>query len=281
MLLGLVVMGLATMLVSALPDMSRPPRENTCSEAISGQSSSGRYEVPELSESNDRCADSAARGVLGRMKTTLCGDMASLKFLFQNFQLVILLSTFLVRMLGRASMNVLLQYASDTLGWSVARTGFLLTLRTIISINVLLLFLPGLSWLLHDKLNVAAWRTDLYLTRGSIATLAVGNVVIGVGPRLGVLIIGLIISTLGVGLSSIVRSLIAELVEPGQRAGVYTAAGVLETLGSLAAGPALAAGFRVGLSWGKPWLGMPFLGLGSIYSLLFLSTWLLKARANE
>lgn len=66
------------------------------------------------------------------------------------------------------------------------------------------------------------------------------------------------------------RSLIAQLVEPRHRSTALTAAAILETIGSAIGGPSFAVCFRLGLSLsggGRDelvlrWIGLPF-GIGA------------------
>jgi len=43
---------------------------------------------------------------------------------------------------------------------------------------------------------------------------------------------------------------------------LYALISVMEGIGSLVAGPGMAWAFRLGMGWGKSWLGLPF-GLAS------------------
>jgi hypothetical protein len=78
------------------------------------------------------------------------------------------------------------------------------------------------------------------------------------------MISGLVISTLGSGFASTMRSLTTSLVEsrhPNATSDIgrlYALISVAEGIGSLVAGPGMALAFRVGMSWGKVWLGLPF-----------------------
>jgi hypothetical protein len=75
---------------------------------------------------------------------------------------------------------------------------------------------------------------------------------------------GLIVYTLGTGFTPIVRSLVTFLVESHHAsktsdiARLYALISVMEGIGSLVAGPGMAWAFRLGMSLGQRWLGLPF-----------------------
>lgn len=76
--------------------------------------------------------------------------------------------------------------------------------------------------------------------------------------------LGLVISTLGSGFAPTMRSLATSLVEsrhPNATSDIgrlYALISVAEGIGSLVAGPGMALAFRMGMSWGQAWLGLPF-----------------------
>lgn len=72
---------------------------------------------------------------------------------------------------------------------------------------------------------------------------------------------GLIVFILGMGFVPVVRSLVTYRVEshnPRDIGRLYAIISVMEGLGSLVAGPGMAWAFRLGMSLGEWWLGLPF-----------------------
>ena len=87
---------------------------------------------------------------------------------------------------------------------------------------------------------------------------------------------GIVIWCLGSAYNIVLRSLLAQLVEPNRRAMLFTTVTVIENTGSVLAGPVLAAFFRVGLQLGWGWIGAPFL----VSAILFLITSVLIYRVR-
>ena len=73
------------------------------------------------------------------------------------------------------------------------------------------------------------------------------------------LLSGLALYTFGTGFGAFARSLSSSLTKPTQIGALYTAMSVMDTIGSLLAGPSLALAFKWGMHLGGFWLGMPFL----------------------
>lgn len=76
-------------------------------------------------------------------------------------------------------------------------------------------------------------------------------------------------NTLGSGYAPVMRSLVTSLAQSHQSSKasdigrLYALIGVMEGLGSLVAGPAMAWAFNLGMGWGRAWLGLPY-GLAAV-----------------
>lgn len=133
-----------------------------------------------------------------------------------------------------------------------------------------LLVLPGIdSWLLH-KAGWPATVKDLWLAKLSICLLTISFLVLAFAPRVWVIALGLLLYTLGTGFNTFARSLVSVLVEPTMIGTLYTMISVMDTLGSLSAGPLVAEAFKWGMHLGGVWHGLPYMlsfafcGLGAL-----------------
>lgn len=186
----------------------------------------------------------------------------NLKIWLRTPTVLVLLSTFFVRRLFRISGKFLLPYISTRFGVSIAQSGIFLSLQSGTSLVLLVLILPGSTYLLR-RANFSEIQKDVFLARTSIILLATGFMVIGIAPNLSILVGGLVTSSLGAAFSLVVRSLLSSLVEPQQLGSAYAASGIFNTFGMLICGPTLAGLFHIGLK-----LGLPFLGTGVLYGLM-------------
>ncbi|PKY09062.1 MFS general substrate transporter [Aspergillus campestris IBT 28561] len=194
----------------------------------------------------------------------LGSSIASLK----SSSLVIVLATFLTvapEVLGTSQF--LAQYISKRFDWPLASTGYLLTLRGVLHMVVLLVTLPLLSKILlrYQPSPVK----DLTLARASVAIAAVGALCMA-ASEIELVIAGLAIHSLGSGLAPLCRSLATSYVAPQDTAKLNTAIGIVQTTGSLYAGPAFAWLFETGMKLGGTALGLPYYGLAGSFVLCLL-----------
>ncbi|OTA26414.1 hypothetical protein BTJ68_10583 [Hortaea werneckii EXF-2000] len=187
-----------------------------------------------------------------------------------NAKVAFLILAFLVADFGRQSLSLLLQYVSERYNWPIADASYLLSFRAGAQMVLFLLVLPGIdSWLLHR----ACWPAnikDLWLAKLSICLLTISFLVLAFAPRVWVIALGLLLYTLGTGFNTFARSLVSVLVEPTMIGTLYTMISVMDTLGSLSAGPLVAEAFKWGMHLDGVWHGLPYMlsfafcGLGAL-----------------
>jgi hypothetical protein len=165
------------------------------------------------------------------------------------------------------------QYVSKRFGWTLANTGYLLSIRGVANIIVLLLILPGLSKLLLSPalpFRLSAPRKDLTLARLSTLALALGLLLLA-GPDIVAVAAGTVVVTLGAGLGPSCRALITTFVDAQHTSRLYTLIGIVEVVGAMYSGPGLAWFFTIGMQLGGLWLGLPYLWLAALCALAGLA----------
>ena len=193
--------------------------------------------------------------------------------MFKSISLVLVILTYLTHhpaVAGRGQFFV--QYFSKRFDWNLAKTGYLLSLRGVVSILLLLGILPGLSKLLLSPsypFRMSVPRKDLALAQLSALALTIGVVLLG-GSNVPTVVTGIVISTLGDGLSPLCRSLATSFVDTRHTSSLYVLIGVMETIGMIYAGPALAWLFTKGMKLSGFWLGLPYYWLAAISALAAL-----------
>jgi len=178
--------------------------------------------------------------------------------------LTIILFSFVVQMsLFFGKSTFFIQYFSKRFQWTLAKTGYLLSYRGIISVAVLVVILPAISKLLlspNYRFRFSVAKKDLVLAQFSAVLMMLGYFCIG-GPTVPIVFFGIIVATLGDGLSPLCRSLLTAYIDPQHTSRIYVLVGIVEAFGSMYAGPALAAFFTVGMRWKGFWLGLPYFWL--------------------
>ncbi|KAK7745877.1 hypothetical protein SLS53_002595 [Cytospora paraplurivora] len=155
-----------------------------------------------------------------------------------------------------AAGQLFVQYVSKRFGWSLAETGYLLSIRGMTSIFVLLVGLPQLGKFLTSStmpFNLSPPRKDLVLARLSALCITTGALLMA-GNVLPIITAGQVILTLGDGLIPLCRSIITSFVDAEHFSTVYTLISMTETVGAVGTGPTLAGLFSAGIKLGDCWI---------------------------
>ncbi|EPE06190.1 general substrate transporter [Ophiostoma piceae UAMH 11346] len=181
---------------------------------------------------------------------------------------------------------ILAQSVSKRFGWSLAQMGYMFSLRGIVTVVVLSL-IPILSrFLTGSCCGLSEPRKDLVMARTMLAVVIVGNLLLSSGHSITRLVLGSFCSTLAAGFGPVLKSLITHFflceygqleqteeeaeeqtegeVEGEEKTGsehtsrLYTLTSMVETAGSVLAGPVLAWAFSSGLRLGGAWIGLPY-----------------------
>ncbi|KAI7551397.1 hypothetical protein KC331_g2580 [Hortaea werneckii] len=183
----------------------------------------------------------------------------TLQSVLYDTKVAFLILAFFVADFGRQSLSLLLQYVSERYNWRIADASYLLSFRAGAQMVYFLFVLPAIdSWLLHR----ACWPAkakDFWLAKLSIGLLTISFVAFAFAPRVWVIALGLLLYTLGTGFNTFARSLVSVLVEPTMIGTLYTMISVMDTLGSLSAGPLVAEAFKWGMRMGSVWHGLPYM----------------------
>ncbi|KAF4343720.1 major facilitator superfamily transporter [Fusarium beomiforme] len=222
-------------------------------------------DISSAATSSDQAEASSKRG--GKWRSWFTRTKVSFDFVIKDRVLSAFLFTFLISKVGRQAANMLFQYVSKRYGWTLAQAGFLISLRAGVNIALFTVILPFIAT--YMLVSWSPTSRDLWIGRASIILLVLGSFILFLSETAVGMIIGLVISTLGSGFAPTMRSLTTSLVEsrhPNATSDIgrlYALISVAEGTGSLVAGPGMALAFRLGMSWGQVWLGLPF-GLAAL-----------------
>ncbi|OOQ84586.1 MFS transporter [Penicillium brasilianum] len=186
-----------------------------------------------------------------------------------DFNMAFVVLTFLLASIGKQAFQLIIPYASKRFSWSIARASFLITLKGTINLITLLLILPRLSTWLSRRMSWSPAVKDLRIVQGSAWILTLGMTLMGFAALPELFISGLCLFALGWGFYSALRSLATALVSPSQVGVLNSGIGLAQSLGSLVAGPILAAAFGYGLRQGGMGMGLPYMVAAT---LLFMAS---------
>jgi len=249
--------------------------------------------VAELSDSSSGSSAASAspmkRSLFYRFKTNFVSTFDTLR-VYASPILFVLIATFLIQLFSRQVIDLVLRYISKRFSWSLAQSGFLLSLRALINVVLFLAILPGVSFILTSssktvysipglRFNLSTASKDIVLARFSLIIQITGTFMLALSAfssaiggsdqeslfPLVLAIGGLIVYTLGMGFSAFCRSLISTLVDQEHIARLYAVLSVIEIIGASITGPALAWLYSWGLKLSRKgerngYLGLPFWG---------------------
>ncbi|ATY61235.1 MFS transporter [Cordyceps militaris] len=207
--------------------------------------------------------------------------IAARNLVSRNTYSVLLLMGIVFSTLGQDVLILLLQYMTKRFSMSWADAALLLTMKSAVALGMTTIVLPLTSQLLLTKLSLSYTRKDLWMARVSASLLVLGALCLALAFTIRTFMLSLIIFTLGAGCNLVLRSLITSYAAEDRAGLIYTAISVSEGLGALVAGPVMASLFRLGLSWGGTWLGLPFLFAALLSSITSLILFLIPAKADE
>ncbi|CAG8898198.1 unnamed protein product [Penicillium egyptiacum] len=205
----------------------------------------------------------------------------SMRMIFLQKNVALLVLSFLISTFARDSMAFLLQYISNRYSWPIAKTSWLLSFRAAAQLLQFMLVLPWIDRTMRKRFERQPRKKDLYLARISIVTITVGFAIMGIAPVVGLSIFGIAIYTAGSGFGTFARSLISSLTEPTMIGTLYSALALMNTLGSLLAGPMMSLAFRWGVNLGGAWLGMPYLISAALCGAMTMIMFLIRLERSE
>lgn len=187
---------------------------------------------------------------------------------FRDWRMAVLAGLYPVHMMQMALLNLLPRYISYRYHWSLTSAIYLLSLLALGSTLCLFVLLPIVSDQLGKTFQLNPTQNNAVLARFSLGFLALSFLWLGLAPTIPTLICGLLVGTLGAGAGSALRALAGSLIDHKDTGKVFTGLVVAETIGMVAAFPAVAGLYNAGIEkGGGAWLGIPYEITGLIVAL--------------
>lgn len=262
-----IIMGIALATILTIPETLNlfPPPTPTKPPSV--------YEMDEFVNRSHDSVHSPNGSLGARMKKKMALIRKGSDFILKDKNVLVLLLTFFVYKISRGAASFFIQYVSTRYHWTLAKANYLISVRSFLNIVVFTGVIPTAAWYLTQKRGFTVREKDFLLAKISVFGLLIGTVGIGLSGSVPPLILSMIIQTSGMGFAFLIRSIITTLVEPRQVARLYVSITIIETLGGLAAAPLSAALFSWGLSLGGPWLGLPHMSTGILFALTATGVW--------
>ncbi|CAI7565045.1 unnamed protein product [Penicillium bialowiezense] len=205
----------------------------------------------------------------------------STRFIWSDFNVVLMVMVLFVTVMSRQCTNLLLQYVSAKFDWSIGRSSLLISLRGIFALVTYLLLMPFVSFVAAKYFNLHGKRSDHIMSKGSGILSVIGFMAVFIGPNPAFLIGGLVVLSIGSAFMVTTRSLATSLVVPDHVGTLYSAIGIAQGVGLLVSGPLFANLFRLGLHLGKAWMGLPFLMAAVFFIFAVVAVWNVKLEPSR
>jgi MFS family permease len=151
------------------------------------------------------------------------------------------------------------------------------TVGSLTAVFTLLVLLPLSSHILIKRFRHNSISRDLFLARASIAIFIVGSLLTALAGVPWLFIGAMVVTNIGVGVSSLCRALLNAFVEPHTIATLNTTMSTMETLMGFVGAPVMGWLLSRGMELGGVWMGLPYfattlLGVGVLVALLLVKT---------
>lgn len=220
-------------------------------------------------------AKEPAQPFLTRVKTSV----KAYGFFFQDKQVMLLSSAFLVYKLSRGSSWFLIQYVSIRYGWHLAAANMLTSLKAILMVFLFVAILPLASWYLQKKRGTDSRAKDMILTKFSVVCLLVGTLGMGLSPHIAIMIIFLVIQTMGAGFVYTTRAVVTTMIQRDQTARLFTLIEIIQALGMILASPIMTGFFNWGLHLGGFWIGLAWIVAAGLFGIVGAIIWRVRLPA--
>lgn len=170
--------------------------------------------------------------------------------------------------LNASTINILVQYTSKKLSIPISSVGSLVTIRAVMTIVVILFFVPFIGNRLQKKWGLDSHSRDLWLARITMSICPFGFVLLAMGRSVSVIAVGMVLVAISWACcSSLVRSLATALTSPERISGLYGVINVFQAVGALVGNPLLAELLAVDVRSGNDWISLPF-GVAGLLSIV-------------
>jgi hypothetical protein len=241
-------------------------------------------DLPEPRDTDVEIIELQPKGGHFTLKAQLHNFRLAYIFLRSDFQLGLVVISFLANRLGRQAMSLLVRYASKRYEWQIKDAAYLLSFRAATNLVAVAVFLPLINWFLLKYLRLPAHWADLWISRGSMILTTIAFFIIGFAAYPAILIFGLLIYNFGTGYNAAMRSVAIHVVG-GQASPdvgkLMSTIAIVEAIGAMVAGPLLGQMFQWGMDLGSAWLGLPFLASTVVVALVTVLTFVISVKDRD
>lgn len=274
MLVGISIFSLTLPLLLYLPTKGNSPKVGfrALEGGVSSSSYDMEYEEVAQEDSQSRASKIHPEGVKINVMDS-CKTLINLLLHHGSFR--ICLSILFLNTIALESRILLKQWMSTRYSWTLAQTGYILSIESILSILVLLV----LQYI--SSTSSPNCHGELVISKVSILCQIFGSLILFAANEKALFILGAVVISGGVGfLDSITAHFTSEL-ERSEIGLLYSMINVVDTLATIVSSPIWSMVYRIGYNWGSIWIGVPFLACTVVFLAVLGLTMLVKNRNLE
>lgn len=182
-----------------------------------------------------------------------------------------------VNFLNHAAFNaryLLRPWTSKRYNWSLADTGYILSLEATLSVAILFL----LQYFDPASPNAADKRNrELSVAKMSMLCGIIGSVILCLASTRILFFVAYIVISGSVGFLDAIRGYFRAQMRTEDLGRLYSMVMMVSTLATIISAPAWSAIYALGYEWGGLWVGLPFLVCSGVMALILLLVMRLKA----
>ncbi|KAF5512171.1 MFS efflux pump atnC [Colletotrichum aenigma] len=182
------------------------------------------------------------------------------------------LSIIFLSKFARECSGLFVQYASKVLHWPIANAGYVISVKSFISL-VLLILLAGMSTAASRRGEAATLLLNRRVVILSLAMLALGALLVGLSRDAATLVLGSVFESTGYGIGQALQGTLASFANPSSTGELFAGAALIELLAGLSGTFALAGLFDLGLqSKFVRGVGLPYFVAAILYAIAVIES---------
>ncbi|EQB57719.1 ATP synthase F0 [Colletotrichum gloeosporioides Cg-14] len=182
------------------------------------------------------------------------------------------LSIIFISKFARECSSLFVQYASKVLHWPIANAGYVISVKSFISL-VLLILLAGMSTAASRRGEAATLLLNRRVVILSLAMLALGAVLVGLSINAATLVVGSVFESTGYGIGQALQGTLASFANPSSTGELFAGAALIELLAGLSGTFAFAGLFDLGLQSRFPrGVGLPYFVAAILYAIAVIES---------
>uniref|UniRef100_L2G7W6 Major facilitator superfamily transporter n=1 Tax=Colletotrichum fructicola (strain Nara gc5) TaxID=1213859 RepID=L2G7W6_COLFN len=182
------------------------------------------------------------------------------------------LSIIFISKFARECSSLFVQYASKVLHWPIANAGYVISVKSFISL-VLLILLAGMSTAASRRGEAATLLLNRRVVILSLAMLALGALLVGLSRDAATLVVGSVFESTGYGIGQALQGTLASFANPPSTGELFAGAALIELLAGLSGTFAFAGLFDLGLQSRFPrGVGLPYFVAAILYAIAVIES---------